>query len=166
MAEPFPAPYVDLDDIEHDHEIAMALGNMVVAWTHAETMLVMTLARITSMDRNRATIGYYRIPTFEARIKFLRAILIDWKDPEYDNAAIDRAIIKLSGLSRARNHWIHCVWSRHKQTGETVIFDFRSPDGSKDRCRPVNAAAIKNHVDAVHRRTDDLIAAIRYATLP
>jgi hypothetical protein len=57
---------IDIYDVENYPELAAALGNMVVAWAAAKTALVATLARSTGMTRNRCTIAYYRIPTFEA----------------------------------------------------------------------------------------------------
>jgi hypothetical protein len=157
-------PYIDIKNLEHDPTLAQALGNMTVAWAHAETALVMTLSRITGISRNRAAGAYYRIPTFESRIKFIRALLTSWDGAGFDKHAIDRAVLKLSGLSRARNHWIHGVWSKSqtKPEIETVVFDFRSEDDAPDRRKPVKAADVSNHVQAVNRRADDLYGLVQH----
>jgi hypothetical protein len=55
---------------------------MVVTWAFAEVMLFATLARITGIGLNMAMAAHYRIPTFEARAKFILALLPDWKTKE------------------------------------------------------------------------------------
>jgi len=95
--------YDDLNNLNHDPALANALGNMVVAWARAETALIIAFGHIAKIRLDMATLGYYRIPTFEARTKFLRAIIIDWKGEKYDKEAITKAIEKLNGLASARN---------------------------------------------------------------
>ena len=44
--------YLDIDNLDHDQELAVALGNMVVAWARAETALVKAYTIVTSMHYN------------------------------------------------------------------------------------------------------------------
>jgi len=99
-----------LTDLSHDPKLAEALGNMVIAWAYAEESLIGALSRISGMSLNKAQAGFYRIPTFESRIKFIRALITEWNTKEFNTAAIDTAIDKLSHLSSARNHWVHGCW--------------------------------------------------------
>ena len=45
------AEYYTLDDLDHGPALAVALGNMVVAWAGAEVILLGTLARVTGAGR-------------------------------------------------------------------------------------------------------------------
>jgi hypothetical protein len=60
--------FTDIDDLDYDSELAKALGNMVIAWARAETALLFTFASIMDVRVNFAMFGYYKIPTFEARV--------------------------------------------------------------------------------------------------
>jgi hypothetical protein len=62
-----------LRDLSHDPKLAEALGNMVVAWAYAEETLIFSLARVADINLNMALAGLHRLPTFESRIKFIRA---------------------------------------------------------------------------------------------
>lgn len=72
--------YYDIDDLlDYDSTLAVALGNMVVAWARAETILVFAFSAICGIKTDMATLGYYRIPSFEARVKVLRAMISEWQ---------------------------------------------------------------------------------------
>ena len=145
----------DIDNLDHDNALAIALGNMVVAWARAEAVLSFVLAAVCGLDANMATIGYYRIPTFEARTKFLRALITEWQTDKYDKEAISTAITKLNALARSRNDWVHGLWCLNDETQETMIFDFRR-DVEKGRRKPVKAGDVAQHVLAVRLKTNEL----------
>jgi hypothetical protein len=145
--------YVDLDNLNHDPSIAEALGNMVVAWAKAETQLANVFASLMRVHFNLAMAAYYRIPTFEARAKVLIGILENDETKRADAAKIATQITGLMRLAKTRNHWIHGVWCNEEtDSSDTVIFDFRAPDDSDRRAKPIKAADIKNHVEAVRER--------------
>lgn len=160
--------YYDLDSLDHDPKMAAALGNMVIVWACTEATLVGVLSRITGIHINMAMMGYYRIPTFDARVKFLLALLLEWQTTDFDKNAIEHELTALSRLSLSRNHWVHGVWCCRKDKSEIVIFDFRKPPDEEDATQPktgrraiADANDIENHVTAVRSRTKklaDLIA--------
>jgi hypothetical protein len=154
-----------LRDLDHDPALAAALGNMVVAWAHAETVLLGTLARVSGSRLNMIQAGYYRIPTFEARVKFLQGLITEWNTEKFDKSVISAAIDKLSKLASTRNHWIHGDWCLIVHTKETVIYDQRAALGSP-RCKPVKAADVASHCEAVIRRASDLNSLIDWDSLP
>jgi hypothetical protein len=145
----------DLANLDHDHELAKALGNMVVAWAHAETALTFTFAAICGIDVNMATIGYHRIPTFEARTKFVRGLITEWTTTKYKKQAIDDAIDKLAALSITRNEWVHGLWCINRDANETMVFNFKR-EAESGRRKPVKATDVNQHVEAVRRRTNAL----------
>jgi hypothetical protein len=158
--------YSGLRDLNHDRELAATLGDMVIAWSNAENALVNVFYKITNVSWAMAAAGYYRIPSFEARTKTIRAMLCEWNTEVYDPGAIYRAVLKLNSLSKFRNDLVHGSWAQAYGSGETVIFDYRErPDAAK-RYRPVKSADIKNHVEAVHRRTDQLSALMPFSGPP
>jgi hypothetical protein len=155
----------NIKDLSHDPKLAQALGNMVVAWAYAEVMPFATLARITGIGLNMAMIGHYRIPTFESRVKFTLALLSQWETAEFDKAQIETAIEKLAGLASTRNHWVHGDWCANKEKTETIIYNQRASIGSKDRRKPIKAADVENHSEAVNKRSVALGELIRWREL-
>jgi|SRR6516162_3412720 len=154
-----------LTDLSHDPKLAEALGNMVIAWAYAEESLIGALSRISGMSLNKAQAGFYRIPTFESRIKFIRALITEWNTKEFNTAAIDTAIDKLSHLSSARNHWVHGCWLATDDYSELYVFDMRADAESDARRKPVKAADVRNHNQAVLLRADALRALIDMSSL-
>lgn len=151
-----PNLFDDIDNLDGDDGIAIQLGNMVVVWAAAETAQSMTLAVVSGMNYQMAMTSYYRIPTFEARNKFIRSLVENWLSPptKYDASAIHKTLEKINSLASSRNHWIHGIWSRNQATKAPVVFQLRAPEG--ERLKPVKAADIKNHNDAVRERTKQL----------
>jgi hypothetical protein len=162
----FEMGYKDLTTLNHDPDLAKALGNMMIAWAYAESSLCCAWARISGMNINMAMMGFYRIPTFEARRKVIQALLLEWNDPgRFDKAAIEREVDAISDLSGTRNDWVHGVWCfNENKPAENVIFDFRRAD-DKGRRKPVKAADVQNHVDTVIRRAKELSRLVNRASL-
>jgi hypothetical protein len=149
--------YFNIDNLDHDPRLATALGNMLVAWAYAEYTLVNTLAAIMAIDPNMAWVTYYRVPTFEARVKVIRAAITEWEPPAHlDKAAIDTAVEKLAKLSMTRNGWVHGDWCADGKFTETVIFDARRGPDDPARRKDMKAADVINHCEAVRRRAHDL----------
>lgn len=145
--------YVDLDNLNHDPKIAEALGNMVVAWARAETQLANVFASVMRVHFNLAMAAYYRISSFEARAKMLLGIVERQENPQRSATEIAAQITALVRLAKTRNHWIHGVWCNEQNNpADTVIFDFRAPDDSDRRTKPIKAADVMNHVEAVRER--------------
>jgi hypothetical protein len=158
--------YDDISDVNHDPELAKALGNVMVAWAFAETALVMALSRLTGVTVIRATRSYYRIPTFESRVKFIRALLEGWSHPAFDNASIDDAISRISSLSATRNKWVHGVWVKRKDSTATAIFNYRAPDDHHDRVKPVKAHDVNLHCETVRKHARELLMWVNWTALP
>ena len=159
----FPArlfSYRSISDLSHDPELAAALGNAIVAWAEAERMILATLARVMGIGLNNVQPGFYRIPTFEARVKFARALMTAWDAGKFDKAAIDKQLVTLNRLASTRNHLIHGDWAAKMDLSQTVIFDHRSDASSPKRRKPIKAHDVRNHTNAVlacRKRLDELI---------
>lgn len=147
--------HYDLWDLSHNPELARALGDMVVIWARAESGLAFVLAEVTGMDVNMAQHGYYRIPTFEARVKFILALIEEWGVPEPRRKAFTTAVSKLAGLADARNRWVHGIWCIERPANTTVTFHLRAAP-QKGRRLPVKVADVRNHVQAVRNRVEEL----------
>lgn len=150
--------YLDIDNLDHDPALATDLGQMIVAWARAETSLVNVFAAVTDVHFNMATVAYYRIPTFEARVKVILAIISVAKfTPESLRDDLSRAIEKLAKLASARNHWVHGLWCVEKPNPtKSVIFDFRAPPNTPGRVKPAKANDVRTHIAAVKQRTRDI----------
>lgn len=152
--------FIFIDDLRNYPELAQALGDMVVAWSNAERAILDTLQEALGISSQAAHAMYFRIPTFESRVKVLQAILAQWKpdyssDPEVvcpqDPKELSHIVGKLSRLSVTRNGWIHGRWAFSTRNGSLAIIDYREEPGSPAHRRPVKAADIRNHVAAVHK---------------
>lgn len=144
-------------DLSHDRELAASLGDMVVAWSRAERALIGLLHKVADIPWPMAAAAYYRIPTFESRCKTIVAMLAEWQTAEFDCEALQRTVFKMKSLAGARNGWVHGSWARAQGTNKTVIFDYREAAATGKRRRPVKSADVFGHIDAVNRRTDELI---------
>ena len=143
-------------NLDHDPELAQALGNMVAAWAHAEKVLLSTLSRIADIGMNMSLDGYFRIPTFESRVKFIVALIPEWKTEKFDKAAISTAIEKLAKLAKTRNNWVHGDWCIDYTKRETIVFNHRIPPDAQGRRKTVKAQDVRNHCEAVIRRATNL----------
>lgn len=159
--------YRSIRGLAHDPQLAAALGDMIVAWAYAEAVLINALTRVLGSNLNTIQAAYYRIPTFESRTKFINALIDRWKpEGEFDKPAIARAVGKLTKLSSTRNHWVHGDWCGAVDGSEIVIFDHRAEPTSSQRRKPVKAADVENHANAVRERAKSLLLLIDHATLP
>jgi hypothetical protein len=159
--------YLNLDNLDHDPRLAQALGNMVVAWSRAETQLLNVFACVMNVHFNLATAAFYRIPTFEARTKVVLGILKDWNNRSVNSDEVKAEITALNRLSKTRNNWVHGVWCVDESNdSDTVIFDFRADDKSGRRNRPVVIADVANHLAAVRNRVTALNKLIPFYYYP
>lgn len=146
---------VDLDNLDHDPELAQALGNMVVAWARTETALIKMLAYVTELHFNQAAAAYYAIPTFESRTNTLLALAseINSHTPIERFAEIADAVEGLKTLSSTRNEWVHAVWVSER--GSKLVKTFNMKEGkSKRRAKQITANAVRQHITAVkHQRS-------------
>ncbi|WP_075290204.1 hypothetical protein [Pararhizobium arenae] len=140
--------FTDINNLEDYPDVAAALGNMVVAWADAETAMVFALAAVMGSSANMSMMGYYRIPTFEARVKFILALVDEWETDKFDRPEIAKAIKSISGISGTRNGWVHGIWSANKNTKELVVFNLRAREGN-GRMKPVKAHDILDHCNTL-----------------
>lgn len=155
--------YMSIRDLTHDPKLALALGNMVVAWADAERALISVFAHISKLDYMMAIRAYYRIPTLESRVKVIRALLEESKVAKKRRLAMETELARLNRLAATRNQWIHNSWcagpgimSGPSANAPTVIFNYREPPDSDKRRRSIKAADVRNHVRALHRCSEEL----------
>lgn len=146
--------YHDIDQLIGNDEVAQALGNMIVAWAAAESAVLYAMCAVCSMHPNQAHYGYYRIPTFEARVNFITAMIPEWPTSKYDKDAIAVAIGRIKDLSLTRNNWVHNVWSVGDDK-ELVVFNFRAKE-DKGRRKAVKGSDINQHSTLLRQRTREL----------
>lgn len=158
--------YWDANNLDHDPALATAIGNMIVAWAQAESHLVNVFAYATNIHHNSATIIFSRIPTFESKVKVTRAALAEWETKKFDKAKIDSEVDGLNGLSGTRNKWVHGLWCWHKETKETVVFNFRAAEERGGRMLPVKAHDVQDHIRAVLARIRNLAGLLPYPYEP
>ena len=120
---------------------------MVVAWANAESALLWALSHAAQIDANLTLTMYYRIPTFEARTKVIRAILQDDDCKLKNREAIDEVVERLSKLSRARNNWIHGAYFSDDKNIVTV--DSRVRHDPPSRSNSIKTTAILHTVATV-----------------
>lgn len=149
--------FVDLDNLDHDSDLAAALGNMMIAWARAETAMVKAWAMVTDMHYNLAAAVYYNIPTFDSRTKALLAMIDDKVDPFPKRDALRDAVNAVSHLSRTRNSWVHGLWVLDTNTSVAHFFNMKQKSATR-RATPVTANAVRQHASAVRDRARALAA--------
>lgn len=154
----------DLDNLEHMPELAAALGNMVVAWARAETVLASAYAFVLGVHYNRIVEAYYVIPTFEARTKAFIALLPEWPVDDEKRASIKEAVERLSKLAATRNGWVHGLWVSETKSDAPYVMNVRKPYG--ERHKTVKLHDVDNHSSMVRKRTRELALLIDMKILP
>jgi len=149
--------YTLAPNLDHDPDLAIALGNMVVTWANAEGALWDVMHVVTGLEINTCIAIYHRIPTFESRVKVVREMLAKWDSPKHDIQKIDNTIYKLSQLALKRNRLIHGTWATSPKKDKTVVFNYRRPAGTPERTRAVKASDINQHCEAVQRRALQIV---------
>jgi hypothetical protein len=147
--------YLDLDNLDHDGELATALGNMVVAWARAETTMVQAYSAVSKMHYNLASAAYYNIPTFESRTKVILATIDEMPDPFPERESLRDAILALAKLAKTRNGWVHGLWVSDQKTSVTHVFNMKK-GGTDRRAIQVTANAVQQHIKAVRQRAAEL----------
>lgn len=143
-------------DLRHDRPLAAALGDMIVAWADAERILHDIARLLTKMEYPMIHDIFARVPTFESRVKVVRALVERWAKPTPARDAVLVAIDKLSSLSKVRNRWVHGAWVKAIGEPLTVVFDARLERGKPGHRKTVKAHDVSVHVETVHKRTWDL----------
>lgn len=153
--------YRSAKNLDHDVDLAAAIGNMVVAWAFAEMALVQSLARISGLRANVALMAYHRIPTINSRMQFILALSEDWEAGEFNKAQIRSDIEGLAGLNETRNKLVHGNWVVDSAFCETAIFNYRASLKSGNRKMVVKINDVKNHNSAVLQRSDRLYIQVK-----
>ncbi|QOZ77014.1 hypothetical protein XH83_17055 [Bradyrhizobium sp. CCBAU 53351] len=143
----------------------MVTLDMVIAWANADLALIAALTRVTNANNlHQMQRAYYHMPTLDTRVRFIRALILEWNAGPFDRDAIDKCIEKLGKLASARNHWVHGDWCEDTEAKLPIIFNFRYDDMEKRR-KPVRATDITNHVSAVLMRTRELQDLVKFDEL-
>ena len=125
--------FIFLRDLSHDRALAAALGDMIVVWAEAERNLIHIAEKVLRVNYSMVADIFSRVPTFESRIKIVRALVAEWIEP---GPSAD-SLLKL--LDRLR-----------------VVFDMRTPKGVRARRKSVKAHDVANHVTTVRKCSDEL----------
>jgi len=147
--------YEDLDSLDHDPELAQALGSMLAAWARAETTLVHAYAVATGLHLNLCSAAYYKIPTFEARAKVLLALIEERPDPFPERGTLMKAVSGLVALAPTRNRWVHAVWVSKAGSTLTHVFNM-GKDGKSRVAQQITGNAVRQHVLAVQAKAREI----------
>ena len=143
-------------------KIASALGEVVAAWSYAESVVVRLLACILR-DVQIAEAIYYSTPTFDGRVRMIKSVINATSLQEAHKEAALKAIEGLRGLSGTRNSYIHNRIIHNQQGTEAHMIAPAQPPGSPARGKPMKAADIMAHADAVIKRAHQVLEALMQA---
>lgn len=138
-------------------EIATALGDMILAWSRAEHEQIVAFSIILTVPEHAGSRLYQKLPNFRSRTQALLTLVECY--PEFD--ALKRHILKLSKLSKTRNGIVHGKIISGNGRKDVRLIDQNEPLDSPSRSRPIKAADISNHADAVRRCCDEMHGTIR-----
>ena len=119
------------------------------AWTAAEHELAASFAVILGTSVYKGSRLYQKLPNYRSRTQAMYALLE--LHPEF--APLREPIAKLSNLSKTRNDWVHGRFIKEFGGKEVRSIDLDEGLDSDKRSKPVKAADIKNHANAVRAWT-------------
>jgi hypothetical protein len=138
-------------------ELATALGDMMLAWTAAELAQVDAFAVLLNTSHHKASRLYQKLPNFRSRTQAL-LVLIELH-PDFDR--IKPVVLKISSLSKTRNDWVHGSFIRSWTGDDVRAVNNDEPSESPKRSKPIKAADIYNHANAVRGRALELDTELR-----
>lgn len=140
--------------------LATALGDMMLAWTEAEHAQSLAFAVMLNTSLYKATRLYQKLPNFRSRTQALFALIE--LHPEFDS--IRPSVSGLSSLSKTRNDWVHGNFIQSWETPDDIrAINLDENLESPKRSKPIKAADIHNHAEAVRVRATALETTIREA---
>ena len=160
------APYESLVNLNHDPDLALALGNLIIVWSDVERSLVVVLHNVLGIHMDRCAEMFYSLPNFEARIRLISTLLSSWKPTNADRDEIGKKVEKLRGCAAARNGWVHGNWVITNDHKTTYVFNMREPNDSTKKRKPTHAADVRNHNSAVLKIVADLYKLLPIKPLP
>lgn len=162
MAEKKDPVYLKISNIDFAPDIAQALGEIMVAWSYIESVLLGLLNCLTRTRYSQSAAIFYSIPTFAGRVTLIKNIIETHHSltkPECEE--ILQAIEAVRGLSGTRNSYVHHAWAVTSDFSSVVLFDYTAEPNGPNRRKTVKSNDMRQHADAVIRRGHLLGKAIK-----
>lgn len=137
-------------------ELTAALGDMMFAWQHAEQVQIDCFSNILVAEYYKASRLYQKLPNFRSRTQALLTLIE--LHPGFED--LRPHILKLSKLSKTRNGWVHGIMIKEWSSSEIRAIDLDEPLESPKRSKPLKAADVHNHANAVRGAADQLSKAL------
>ena len=109
---------VQTDPLDHAPEIAHALGDVIVAWSHAESVVLALFQSLTRLEYSECATVFYSIPNFEGRIRLVKNVAKSRPKLKDRADALMTALEGLRGLSVTRNSYVHHAWAADAEGSE------------------------------------------------
>lgn len=137
--------YRPIQSAEDHPSLATAIGDVILAWTEAESIQVAMLAAMLNVPHHKGSQLYHQIPNFRARTKTLYAMATVTEG--FDE--LTPFIARFSRLSKTRNEIVHGAFIQEWGGTELRRVRLDEPIGSKNRSIITKPNDIKQHADAV-----------------
>jgi hypothetical protein len=161
MESVLPGPFVTVSGLPQKRELAALLGDLTVAWSHAERISFFAFWVASGMTQTKAFDVYESLSGAHARMKLTIDLL---EQDKLDHPAISQLRKKMSDLvmcGRERNALVHRTWVA-APNGELFLIDNRMPNRAVT-AEAVSEASVQTLVQRIHAAADgyiDLLIAI------
>jgi hypothetical protein len=138
-------------------DLATALGDIILAWSMADSYLMQCVGAMLSLDDHKAKRVYYKIASFDARVKMILTLV----DLFPDFKPICRHVLKLSSLSKRRNAYVHNAYLAEIGGSGLWLVDYGQALDHERRSKPARPSDMHQHADAVRRSAERLYLSLR-----
>jgi hypothetical protein len=154
------AVYHPVTSHEQHPKLAAAIGDVILAWTEAENAQVGLFAAMLNIPHAKASRLYQKLPNYRSRTQALCALV----DLDSGFAELKTFVLKLSGLSKKRNNFIHGLYIEQWGGGDLRLVDLDEPSESPKRSGPTKPNDIHQHAQAVRKCVEEFRAAKNLCT--
>ncbi len=136
----------------------LAVGRLNYTWTNTESLLIHFIAGLAGCDKETAVIVFLTLNTFRARLDLVeRLAKLPRVDPPEREAVLSLAR-EMTGLSKLRNRYNHCIYAFDPESGSTRTILMRISDRKKDikvgEVHEVDQVAIAEIEDTLRKLAD------------
>jgi len=141
------------------NEMAQAIGDMIVQWSHLEEAMIEVLASLLGGANDAPARQIFRsLTSVQARLKVMNSLLHEAKSNKGKPKYYGEIISEFASLNKLRNQYVHGLWYTHA-TGAPFISKPTSDDEMPFLARkPISVKQVQHTVKRMMTLLGDLTA--------
>lgn len=151
--------FVTVSSLEDLPETAQLLGNLTVAWSHAERVMYFAFWLASGMTQPKAYDVYESISGFKLRQQITLSLLKHDQKAHPKYPELEAAYAELFQCGKVRNELTHRTWVKD-DTGALALLDHRM-SGGQTTAKAVDDDQLKTLIKTINRACDRFLAVTR-----